>query len=55
VDRARLLAIRAGLQPAFTLTKPEEDSFFLRLKKLSPAFIEQADGAWFVNLQHTQD
>ena len=55
VDRARLLAVRAGLQPAFTLTKTEEESFFLRLKKLSPAFIEQVDGAWFVNLHHTQD
>ena len=55
VDRAHLLAVRAGLQPAFTLTQAEEESFFLRLKKLSPAFIEQVDGTWFVNPHHTQD
>jgi poly-gamma-glutamate synthesis protein (capsule biosynthesis protein) len=55
LNKARLLAVRAGLQPMFTLTKTEEESFFQRLKKLSPALIEQIDGAWFVNLQHTYD
>ena len=55
VNSARLLALRTGLQPAFTLTKTEEESFFQRLKKLSPAFIGQVDGAWFVNLEHTHD
>ncbi len=55
VEHARLIPFRAGLQPAFTLTKTEEESFFMRLKKLSPAFIEQADGAWFVNNHTTHD
>ena len=55
VKTARLMALRAGLQPAFTLTKAEEESFFQRLRKLSPASIEQTEGAWFVNLQHTHD
>lgn len=55
VDSARLLAVRAGLQPSFTLTRAEEESFFQRLKKLSPVLIEQTDGAWFINLQHTHD
>lgn len=55
VDRVRLLAVRAGLQPAFTLTNEEEESFFLRLKRISPASVEQADGAWFVNLHTTHD
>ncbi len=52
VSSVRLLAVRAGLQPAFTLTGAEEESFFQRLKKLSPALIHQIDGKWFVNLQH---
>jgi poly-gamma-glutamate synthesis protein (capsule biosynthesis protein) len=55
VNNTRLLAVRAGLQPTFTLTKAEEESFFQRLKKLSPVLIEQTNGAWFVNLQLTHD
>lgn len=55
VDRARLMAVRAALQPTFTLTKTEEEFFFRRLKRLSPALIEQTDGAWIVNIQNTYD
>jgi poly-gamma-glutamate capsule biosynthesis protein CapA/YwtB (metallophosphatase superfamily) len=51
VDRARLLAVRAGLQPSFILSAGEEQAFFQRLRKLSPAQVYQNNGAWFVQVR----
>jgi poly-gamma-glutamate capsule biosynthesis protein CapA/YwtB (metallophosphatase superfamily) len=48
IDRVRLMALRAGLEPSFLLSSGEEEAFFKRLQKLSPAKIYQKNGAWFV-------
>ena len=55
IERARLLAVRAGLQPAFTLAESEEKSFYQRLWKLSPSLVDSSNGIWFVNFQNTHD
>lgn len=55
VGRARLLALRAGFQPSFTLTDAEDDSFFKRLQKLSPASVSRSNKMWFVNFENNHD
>jgi poly-gamma-glutamate capsule biosynthesis protein CapA/YwtB (metallophosphatase superfamily) len=55
IDHARLLPLRAGLQPAFTVSSEEKKAFFNRLKKLSPAHLYEKDGAWFIRIQENND
>ena len=51
MDRVRLMALRAGLQPTFALSASEEQAFFKRLAKLSPAKVYQNKGSWFVQVR----
>ena len=55
IDRARLMAFRAGLQPTFVLSMGEEQAFFQRLMKLSPAQVYQNNGAWFVQVRKNDE
>jgi poly-gamma-glutamate capsule biosynthesis protein CapA/YwtB (metallophosphatase superfamily) len=55
IDRTRLMALRAGLEPSFLLSSDEEDAFFKRLQKLSPAKIYQQNGAWFVQSRESNE
>jgi poly-gamma-glutamate synthesis protein (capsule biosynthesis protein) len=55
IGRARLLPLRAGLQPAFSLNLKEEEGFIQRLKKLSPAQIDGKNGAWYIQVQKNND
>ena len=55
IEQARLLAFRAGLQPKFTLSSAEAQSFFQRLKKLSSAHLIQNNGEWFVQGRKNND
>ena len=55
IDRARLMAVRAGLQPTFVLSGSEEQTFFQRLSKLSPAKVFQNNGSWFVQVERKDE
>ena len=55
IDRARLMPVRAGLQPTFVLLAGEERAFFERLEKLSPAQIYQNNGSWFVQARKNDE
>ncbi len=55
VERVRLIPLRAGLQPSFTLTFDEERSFLERMKRLSSAQMYETDGSWFIKVQHNND
>ncbi len=55
IDRARLMPVRAGLQPTFVLSAGEENAFFQRLRKLSPAQVYQNNGAWFVQVKKNDE
>jgi hypothetical protein len=55
IEHARLLPLRAGLQPAFTISREEKKAFFNRLKRLSPAQLYEKDGAWFIRIQENND
>ena len=55
IDRARLMAVRAGLQPAFSLSAGEEQSFFQRLRKLSLAQLTKENGSWFVQRRRNDE
>jgi poly-gamma-glutamate capsule biosynthesis protein CapA/YwtB (metallophosphatase superfamily) len=55
IDRVRLMAVRAGLQPAFSLSTSEEQAFFQRLRKLSLAQITQDNGTWTVQVRKNDE
>lgn len=55
IDRVRLMAVRAGLQPKFDLSADEEQAFFQRLVRLSPAKVYHNNGAWFVQARTNND
>jgi hypothetical protein len=55
MDRALLIAVRAGLQPTFGISASEEEAFFQRLRKLSLAQLYQNNGAWFVQMKNNND
>jgi poly-gamma-glutamate capsule biosynthesis protein CapA/YwtB (metallophosphatase superfamily) len=55
IDRVRLMAIRAGLQPTFVLSTAEEQAFFQRLTRLSPAQVFQNNGPWFVQVKKNDE
>jgi hypothetical protein len=55
IDRARLLAVRAGLQPTFVLSEREQQAFFQRLKKISSAQVFQNNGPWFVQVKKNDE
>ena len=55
IDRARLLAVRAGLQPTFVLSAGEQQAFFQRLRKLSSAHVFQNNGPWFVQVRRNDE
>ena len=55
IDRVRLMAVRAGLQPTFDYSADEERAFFQRLRKLSSAQIYQDNGAWFVQVRKNDE
>ncbi len=55
MEAVRLIPLHAGLQPSFVLSAGEERSFFERLKKLSPAQIDERSGAWFIQVKQHND
>ena len=55
VEGARLLPVRAGLQPMFDLTRDEGDAFLRRLRKLSPVQITDSERTWNITLQHDNE
>jgi poly-gamma-glutamate synthesis protein (capsule biosynthesis protein) len=50
LEDVRLLPVRAGLQPSFSLTRSEEQAFIERLKKLSTVEIQEINGSWFTQI-----
>ena len=54
-EKARLLPVRAGLQPAFDLTREEELAFLQRLRKLSSVQITDSERTWTITLQHDNE
>jgi poly-gamma-glutamate synthesis protein (capsule biosynthesis protein) len=55
IDRIRLIVVRAGLQPLFDLSPKDEEVFFQRLRKISPAQLYQDNGSWFVQVRKTDE
>lgn len=49
ITAVTLHAVRAGLQPTFRLTAPEEQQFYERLKSLSSVRILRQDNAWVID------
>jgi poly-gamma-glutamate capsule biosynthesis protein CapA/YwtB (metallophosphatase superfamily) len=54
-EGARLLPLRAGLQPIFDLTGEEGDAFLKRLRKLSPVQITESERTWNITLHHDHE
>jgi poly-gamma-glutamate synthesis protein (capsule biosynthesis protein) len=52
IEQARLMAVRAGLQPTFALSEIEKQAFFQRLRRLSPAKVFQNNESWFVQVRN---
>jgi len=48
LEQVRLLPVRAGLQPSFSLTVAETRALFERVRKLSNVNLQEADGRWYV-------
>lgn len=48
LERIRLLPVRAGLQPSFSLSRAEQIVMMKRLEELSNVHIRQVDGLWLV-------
>ena len=48
LERVRLLPVRAGMQPSFSMTEAEETKMMERLALLSNVLIRNVDGSWLV-------
>lgn len=55
VKQARLMPLRAGLQPSFRLTPKEERSFLERVTKLSTIGLVESNGEWFIKVPQNND
>ena len=51
VERVRLLPLRAGLQPSFSLTDAEQSMIIDRVAELSNVRIEEISGLWLVQVR----